>query len=387
MTVLVKICVHFAVPDNLMQDSCDKVTVCGGRQISFLVRNIVIQYGICEFTCIMLCILTCAHTGAARSRADNVLHQSIGNIALHFADEHRILYVINVLTMQSKCLCILHEIVFIRGGAFLVTCLCPLNCNRAPIAVEDNTVTADERRSLIEIAPIGEVFRAKCIRHARHLLTHHDTLTITRLECRRIAGIHIERPCIMRGDEIIRRYNTIPHRNFLPAVRVDCCLFPLRIGREIGRILNGDHPRHDRLNLRRRPAARPHERLIDALKECTELREYGTKPLCRSFTMFEIHLEPTREAFMFPLTFEFFGCLCITLFKCGANISVQFGKLRNKRRTLVLLCLPLAPRRPLPDGLKLLCARLGHIRHALKVKEEEMSHFVKERRFIRLLKK
>ena len=190
----------------------------------------------------------------------------------------------------------------------------------------------------------------------------------------------------MRGNEIIGGHNTILRRNLLPAVGVNCRLFSLRIAAEVRRILDRDHPCHDRLNLRRRSAARPCERLIDTLKERTEFREYGAESFGWGFAVLEIHLEPTGKAFVLPLPLELICSFLIALLECDTNVCVQFGKLGGKWRVLVLLCLSLAPRCPLPDGLKLLCVRRRHICKAFEVKEEEVPHLVKECGFICILK-
>ena len=61
MPVLIQIGVQLALPDNLMQDARDKVTVRGGRQISFLIRDIRVHDRMCELVRVCLCILARAH--------------------------------------------------------------------------------------------------------------------------------------------------------------------------------------------------------------------------------------------------------------------------------------------------------------------------------------
>ena len=357
VSVLVEVRIHLVFPDKFMKNPRDKTAVRSSRKIPLVIRNIRIHHGIGDLLRVLLCGFACAHTRSARSRTDNVLHQTVRNIALHLTDKHRILDALNILFGKPELLRILHEIGTVRRSTLFVACLRPLYRYRAPVAVENNAVAADERRTLIEIASVGKVFGTQAVRHARHLLAHHDALAVTRLQSRRIARIDLKCICVMRGDEIIGGYNTVLHRDLLPTVGVDRRLFPLRIGTEIGGILHRDHPRHDRLHLGRCPAARPCERLIDSLEIAAELGEYRTQSLCRCFPVLEIPLESTGKTFVLPLTLELIRRLLVAPLECGTDFCVEIGELRFERCPLVLRRLPLTPRRPLPHGLKLLGTR------------------------------
>ena len=123
--------------------------------------------------------------------------------------------------------------------------------------------------------------------------------------------------------------------------------FSAWIGREVGRVLDGDHPCHDFFHLRCCLAARPGERLIDALEERAELCEYGAQPLCRCVTRLEVHLKTTSESFVLPLSLEVVCTSVIPCRKCRADFLIKLSKGTGKRCAFVLRRLSFTPLCPL----------------------------------------